>query len=268
MRKSSGRAPVFWPILVVIAGVFLLLNNYLLIDTNVLDYWPVILLLIGLQLLWRGDVAPSWQGQTFGITRGSVQSGTLEISSGEIDVKLDSLTEEGRLIAGQYTARSRPKLQVRNNRAALSMQRGQTWLFSLADWEVSLAQDLPWIIIASAHLGQIDVDMRGLSVRRGYFASGIGNVRLICSELGGGPLVARSTFGDVRIAIPADVPAIIYIEAGPLVRVIRHSRQFLERADQTIITAAYENTDAQAVEITLSSTFGNIHLMQAPSMQQ
>lgn len=265
MRNQSGRAPLLWPLLLVVAGVFLLLNNFLLIDLNVLDYWPIALVLIGLQLLWRGDIAPSWQGQTFGITRGSVQDGALEISSGEIDVKLEALPNNERLIAGQYTARSRPKLSVRNNRASLSMQRGQTWWFSLADWDIGLASDLPWTILASAHLGQIDVDLRGLAIRRGYFASGIGNVRVICSERGSGPIVARSTFGEVRIAIPPDVPAIIYIEAGPLVRVIRHSRIYRELPDQSIVTRAYEETDAPAVEITLSSTFGNIHLMQAPT---
>ena len=265
-NRSTGNAPFLWPLLLVVAGVLLLLNNYLLIDLNVLEFWPIIFILFGLQLILRGDIAPSWQAQTFGITRGSVQSGTIEISSGEIDVSLQALADSGRLIAGQYTARSRPRLNVRNNRAALSMQRGQTWFLSMADWEVELAQDLPWTVLASAHIGQIDVDMRGLAIRRGYFASGLGNVRLICSDRGGGPIVARSTFGDVRLAIPAEVPAIIHIEASPLVRVIRHSRQYVERADHAIVTTAYEQTDAPAIEITLSSTFGNIHLMQAPAI--
>lgn len=264
MRKKSDRAPILWPILLVIAGVLLLLHNYLLIDLNVWEYWPLILVLVGLQLLWRGDIAPSWQAQTFGITRGSVQDGLLEISSGEIDVKVEALQESGRLVAGQYTARSRPSLSVRNNRVTLSMQRGQTWFFSLADWEVSLAADLPWTMLASAHLGQIDVDMRRLIVKRGYFASGIGNVRLVCSERGGGSLIARSTFGDVRLAIPPQVPAIIHVEASPLVRVIRHSRQYRELPDRTVVTTAYHETDAPPLEITVSSTFGNIHLMKAP----
>jgi hypothetical protein len=70
----------------------------------------------------------------------------------------------------------------------------------------------------------------------------------------------------VRLAIPPEVPAIINVEASPLVRVIRHSRQYRELPDRTIITAAYEQTDAPALEITVSSTFGNIHLMQAPAL--
>jgi hypothetical protein len=265
-RRKTGQAPFLWPILLVIAGVLLLLNNYLLIELNVLDYWPVIFVLFGLQLILRGDIAPSWQAQTFGITRGSVQDGVLEISSGEIDVKMQATHDSTRLAAGQYTARSRPRLHVRNNRATISMQRGQTWLFSLADWEIDLARDLPWTVLASAHFGQIEADLRGLAVRRGYFASGLGNVGIICSELGAELIVARSTFGDVRLAIPPDVPAIIHIEASPLTRVIRHSRQYRERPDHAIVTAAYEQTNAPPVQITLSSTFGNIHLMTAPDV--
>jgi hypothetical protein len=251
-------------LVLVAAGILLLLNNYLLISLNVLDFWPVVLIFLGLQLLWRGDLALSWQAQTFGITRGSVQQGALEISSGEIDVRLKALTRPGRLVAGQYTARSRPALNVRNNRASLVMRRGNTWLFSLADWDVGLAADLPWALLVSAHLGQLEVDLRGLEISRAHLASGFGDVRVVCPDRVGGLLFARSTFGDVRLAVPEQVPALIRIQAGLFCRIIRHSRQFHEQADRTIVTPTYEPS-APAIEITLSSTFGNVHLLSAPA---
>src|SRR3989304_4020183 len=119
MDAQPKRAPWLWPLALMIVGVVLLLRNFLLVDVDVTPYWPVLLVALGLQLLWRGDIAPSWQAHSFGITRGSVQSASLEIESGELDVQLRALRKPGRLIAGQYTARSRPGLTARTNHASL-----------------------------------------------------------------------------------------------------------------------------------------------------
>src|SRR5436309_9895137 len=125
-----GRAPLVLPILLVLIGILLLLKNFLLIENvDVLQYWPVVLILAGVQLLIRGDIGITWQAQTFGITRGNVQTASLEASSGELDVKIGALRREGRLVAGQYAGRSRPNLSVRGTTARLTMQRGQTWPF-------------------------------------------------------------------------------------------------------------------------------------------
>lgn len=265
MRSSANQTPFLWPLLLVIAGCLLLLNNFLLVSLDVTDLWPAFLILVGLQLLWRGDIAPSWQAQSFGITRGSVSEGLLEVSSGEIDVKLQASHRTDRLIMGQYTARSRPSLQVRNNRATLRMQRGNTWLFSFADWHVDLSKDLPWSMLVSTHLGQLDIDMRGLQIEHAYIASGIGDIRLICSDCMAGSVYARSALGDVRLAVPEGIPAIIRVQSGALVRVIRHSRRYLEQPDYAIVTEEYE-PEAPAIQITVSSTFGNIHLISVPSL--
>lgn len=265
MRNRSNQTPFLWPLLLVAAGCLLLLDNFLLISLDITDFYPVILIFIGLQLLWRGDIAPGWQAQSFGITRGNVNEGLLEINSGEIDVHLRAAQRDDRLIMGQYTARSRPALNVRNNRAMLRMQRGNTWLFSLADWNVDLSKDLPWSMLVSAHLGQLEVDMRGLQVEHAYIASGIGDIRLICSDCMAGYVFARSALGDVRLAVPEGIPAIIRIRSGPLVRVIRHSRRYLEQPDHAIITEEFD-PESPAIQITVSSTFGNIHLISVPSL--
>ncbi len=219
MNAQTKRAPWLWPLVLIVGSVVLLLDNFLLINVNFASYWPVLLILAGAQLLIRGDIAPSWQSQTFGITRGSVQSATLEIESGEVDVQLQALRKTGRLIAGQYTARSRPALTVRHNHATLSLQRGQSWWLSLADWDVGLAQDLPWGILASSYLGSLDVDLRGLTVERSYVSSGLGDISLICPDHAEGIVFGRSTFGDVRITIPKNSRALITLRTSPLARV-------------------------------------------------
>ncbi len=264
MSTPHKRIIWLWPLILIAGSVVLLLNNFLLIDIDIAPYWPAALVLLGLQLLVRGDIAPTWQAHTFGITRGSVQSAAIEIESGEIDVQLQALRKPGRLIAGQYTARSRPGLVVRNNRAMLSMQRGQTWWLSLADWDVGLAHDLPWEILMSSHLGRLDADLRGLAIARAYISSGLGHVTVACPEQCDQEISARSTLGDVRLSIPPRSRAIIKVNAGPFARVRYDRERFAEIEPGLLVTAHNQDDSSEQrqpdLHIIASSAFGTIQI--------
>lgn len=264
MRSQPKRALWLWPPILIAAGVVLLLDNFLLLEVDLTPYWPILLVVLGIQLLLRGDIGFSWQTHTFGITRGSVQTASLEIESGELDVELRSLRKPGRLIAGQYTARSRPGLTVRNNHATLRMQRGQTWWLSLADWDVGLAQDLPWSLLVSSYLGRLDIDLRSLTIERAYISSGLGNVNVACPDQPAGPVFARSTFGDVRLSIPENCRTMIQVKAGPFARVRTDQSRFVSLKPGTYVTAANGDTlepDMIAdVTVTVQTVFGSIYI--------
>jgi len=258
MRAQSKRTVWLLPLLLIVVGAVLLLDNFLLLDVDLAPYWPWLLVLVGLQVLVKGDIAPSWQAHSFGITRGSVRSGTLEIESGEIDVQIRALRKPGRLIAGQYTARSRPNLTVRNNHATLQLQRGQTWWLSMADWDLGLAGDLPWGLLVSSWLGNLDVDLRGLTLDRAVLASGMGTVTVACPDQSSGPISARSTFGDVRVNVPDEMRATIIVKAGPFARVHVDSRRFEKAGDRRYVMLSDENSPQMPLEITVSTVFGTI----------
>lgn len=260
MRAQSKRTVWLLPLLLVSVGMILLLDNFLLIDVDLAPYWPWLLVLAGLMVLIKGDIAPGWQAHSFGITRGSVQSGTLEIESGEIDVQIRALRKPGRLIAGQYTARSRPGLAVRNNHATLRLQRGQTWLLSLADWDLGLAGDLPWGLLASSSLGNLDIDLRGLLIERAVVASGMGAVTVVCPDRAGGPVTIRSTFGDVRVAIPEEMRASVTIKAGPFARLRIDERRYEALDDNRYFTREAGVTSPATIEVTISTVFGTIYV--------
>jgi Domain of unknown function (DUF5668) len=260
-----GRTPIIVPILLVVVGILLLLKNFLLLENvDILQYWPVVLVLAGIQLLTRGDIGITWQAQTFGITRGNVQTAALEASSGELDVKVRALRREGRLVAGQYTGRSRPNLNVRSNHARLTMQRGHTWPFSLADWEIGLAKDLPWELLISAHLGELDIDLRGLQVEQVNAATGIGDLRLVVSdvEVDGrrGDVRAYSTLGNVTLVIPAEVEAVIRVESKPMARLQIDESRFLMLEPGVYATLGYEHS-LMPINAEVMSTFGTVRLM-------
>ncbi len=260
-KQASSRQGLFiwlWPLALVAFGVALLLHNYLLLDFDVAQLWPVVLIAFGLQVLVRNDLGISWAGQTFGITRGSVQAGTLHAASGELDMSVRALSQPGRLIAGQYTARSRPRLTTENDRAILNMQRGQTWLLSLADWELDLAHDLPWHLLLSSFLGEIRADLRGLIIERAHIATGLSDIHVVASDYPGGSLSLHSTLGDIHVTLPDGIEACVTVQGSPLFNVHLQSDR-LVRDGNRLVTAGYTSAN-EPLEITVRGTFGDLFL--------
>jgi hypothetical protein len=261
----SSRPNYIVPLVLIGAGILLLLNNFLLLKSEALTrFAPVLLVLVGLQLLLRGDLGLTWQSYTFGITRGNVQTASLEAVSGELDIKVRALRREGRLIAGQYTGRSRPTLALRGEHAHITMQRGQTWPFSLADWEVGLARDLPWTLLVSTHLGEIDVDLRGLYIDEAHVAAGLGDVRVTLSDVmpEGDSYGVRvcATMGNITLVVPQQVEAVIVVRSKVTGHLNIDETRFLMIEPGIYATLGYQRSATPAA-VELSTTFGTVRLV-------
>lgn len=108
-RRKTNRAGglILWSLLLIVIGIVLLLDNFLLLgDFNAVALLPLVLVVIGAQILLRGDLAPNTDARRFGITRGSVEAATLEINSGEIDVDIRALSSDFRLRDGHQDRKS------------------------------------------------------------------------------------------------------------------------------------------------------------------
>ncbi|HEX2619917.1 MAG TPA: hypothetical protein VHL11_07215 [Phototrophicaceae bacterium] len=256
---NESRGPVLLPLLLVVVGVLLLLHNFLLLgDFNVVELLPLVLVVIGAQVLLRGDIFAGGV-KTFGITRGSVESGTLEISAAEIDVDMRALQREGRLIAGQFAAESRPQLQVDGNHATLRFLRSDTPWYAFADWQIALARDLPWQIFISTHLGQVNADFAGLIMQEALIATGLGDIRLVCPQEALGTIQVRSALGTIHIVTPPGYASRI---------MAKNTRTFGVKFDETrydqVEAGVYEaldaDDDAPLIKIQISGTFGDAYL--------
>lgn len=260
MEAKQSRGPWLWPLALAVIGVILLLDNFLLLgDFNAALLWPLLLVVLGAQILLRGDFLPSSAARTFGITRGSVEAATLEISAGEIDVNLRALQREGRLIAGQYAAQSRPQMNVNETRAHLKMERAATSWLSFADWEMGLAQDLPWQVLISTHLGQVNVDLSGLIVENAVIATGIGDLRVVCPYEALGPLRLRSALGHIQLIVPHGYQAQISAHGGRFSRVHADENRYFE-PEPGLFIARDADEAAPLLEIQVENTFGDIYL--------
>lgn len=260
METRPSRGPWLWPLALVIIGVLLLLDNFLLLgDFNPTLLWPLILVAIGAQVLLQGDFLPMHQGKTFGITRGSVEAAALEISAGEIDVNVRSLRREGRLIAGQFAADSRPVMQVQDTQAYIKMDRAATPWLSFADWEMGLARDLPWQIFITTHLGQVQMDLSESIVQAVTVGTGFGDIRLTCPYECLDSIHLHSTLGTVQVITPH----------GYQTRIVAHENAFFgvhadpnryTQIEPGIYNAQDADDHAPLVEIQVSGTFGDAYL--------
>ncbi len=257
-RKTG--TPWLWAVILVIVGVVLLLDNFLLLgDFDASTLLPLLLVVAGAQILIRGDLLPSSEPQSFGITRGSVESGTLEISSGEIDIDVRALHREGRLIAGQFAGSARPQLDVQDTYAHIRLDRSDTGWLSFNDWRVGLAADLPWQVLVSTSLGQVNADLSDLIVHDGYIATGIGDIRLAAPREALGPLYVRSTLGNIHINTPLGCNVRIVINGGWMFRV-KHNIYRYENPETDVYVSVDPAVGSPLVEIHISGTFGDAYL--------
>lgn len=260
MRVRGSRGLWLTSLVLIALGILLLLNNFLFLGGfNLASLAPLVLVVLGALILLRGDIVPGREARSFGITRGSVQSATLEISSGLIDVSARALGREGRLIAGQYAFDSRPGLEVQNAHAHLRLDRAATPFWSFANWDVGLARDLPWGLYVSTHLGQIDLDLSGLTMQRAIFATGIGDIRVVCPSVAAEPLFIRSALGHIRVLTPTGVATRIRVDGSRLMRLHVDEARYEFGEDETYYSRDAA-PDAPIVEVVVQGTYGDAYL--------
>ena len=260
MQAGRSHGPLVWPLMLAIIGLILLLDNFLLLgEFDPMLLWPLVFVVLGAQILLRGDILPGSQTQTFGITRGSVEAGVLEISAGEIDVVVRSLQREGRLIAGQYAAQSRPQMQVQDTFAHIKMNRAATPWTSFSNWEMGLARDLPWQVYISTHLGQVNTDLSTVIVQDAVVATGLGDIRFICPYEVLDSVHLRSAVGSIQVVTPVGHRAIITAHESRFFGVHVDFDRY-EQLEDGVFASRNADEDAPDVHIQLSGTFGDAYL--------
>jgi hypothetical protein len=170
-----------------------------------------------------------------------------------------ALQQEGRLIAGQFASNARPALRVNETHTYLKMDRASTPWLSFADWEMGLARDLPWQILISTHLGQVNVDLSGLIIQEVGIGTGFGDIRLVAPLEALDEIKIRSTLGNIHVITPVGHRTRIIVETGRLFKVHADKRRYAET--ETGIFEAYDaEENVPQVVIHVNGTFGDAYL--------
>ena len=263
-RSTPRREPLslLGAVALVALGLVLLLNNFLLLgEVQLGSLWPLSLVALGLLVLVRGDVASNGQARRFSITRGSVQSATLEISAGDVDITLMALPAEQqeRLVVGSYAPTARPSLLVNDAHALVRMDRAEVGWNSLIDWEARLVQNVPWGIYVSTSTGQQIIDLSDLVLAEAHLASGIGAIRLTLPRefLEGAQVRVRINLAALTISTPPGVRVLVQTQ-GRFLRLNADPERYQQTSEgwQSLADEAMPLLRAQ-----ISGTFGDVRLV-------
>ncbi|MFZ4826371.1 MAG: hypothetical protein ACOYLB_03360 [Phototrophicaceae bacterium] len=263
--KPSTAEPFILPFVITLIGLALLLDRFLFFpNINLLSLTPLLLVMIGGVLLFQGDFVPDNATRAFGITRGSVQSATLELNSGEVDVVVGTLDRTDRLIAGQYARSARPLLHVDEARAHtyLRMDRATTYWSNTASWEIGLATDLPWQPVISTNMGNVALNLHGVIVDGGVVASGIGDIQLVCPSETLRPLTLISQMGKIHVTCPIGSAVEVSIQGTGFSRV-RVDQQGYEQVHAKQYRTVDAVADAPVVQLIVKTTFSDVYLTRA-----
>ncbi|GAB1420869.1 hypothetical protein MASR2M15_09950 [Anaerolineales bacterium] len=262
-NKRAGGSFLI-PGLLILIAIILLINNFLLLSNfNILSLLPLALVILGLIIFVRGDLTLSTESRTFGITRGSIQSATIEMNSGEVDVSISSLPNDnqGRLIAGQYAVKSRPQLKVQDTYAHLIMNRFATNQITLADWEFGLANDLPWELLLNAGIGQLEVDCGNLILGGAKIFTGIGDIHFVSPPESLETIQIHSVTGTIRFATPADYRTRILIKPSFRFFSTHVNQERYQQLDNHLYESLNPHPDAPLVEVEISGYLGDVFLI-------
>ncbi|MCS6834524.1 MAG: hypothetical protein NZ750_00715 [Anaerolineae bacterium] len=243
-------------------GLVLLLNSFMLLgEVQLGSLWPLALVGLGLLVLVRGDLAPNDQTRRFSITRGSVQSATLEISAGDVDVTLMALPveQQERLVVGSFALAARPALSVNDTHALVRMDRAEVGWNSLAEWEVRLAQNVPWVIYTSTSTGQQIIDLSELVLAQAHLASGIGAIRLVLPRefLEGAWVQVRVNLAVLTISTPLGLRVLVQAQ-GRFLRLNADPARYQLTAEGWRSSA---DETLPLLRVQISGTFGDVRLV-------
>jgi hypothetical protein len=260
--KGSGmverRPGLFWPLLLIAVGGVVLLNNFGLLPAGLwqalLELWPVVLILIGLDMLFGRRTGGSVAGVLAlgslvvagalvwsairasqlppGTTHTTAQSlngaGRLsvdiEFAAGELNVAAlgpSDYAMEGRLqhAAGQ-SLRQYYSVQESVGRLRLVQQSDPLLVPFLAgrqttaDWELAFMPGLPITLAVDTGAALASLDLSGLDLAGLTLDTGVGQTRVAFPARGSVNAAIHTGLGATELTLPAGLPTRITVRSG------------------------------------------------------
>ena len=215
-----SRNSIFWGIILIILGTFIILNNFGYLNFN---FWmvlgPLMLILFGIWVLIGPWVNKS-DSETAVVPLGQYKKAALQFNfaAGKLRIegisKLDSLLE-GELSGGFDLVHSTKgeievvKLDLKPFFVPI------VWIPSGIDWNIKLNDSIPLSLDLKTGATDTYVDLTGLKIEKFELGTGASSTTIVLpSVAGSGKYVIKSGLAAVNVRIPQGVAARIRASAG------------------------------------------------------
>ncbi len=291
--RSTGRGTIVWGLLLIVAGLIWLLNNlgYLPGDfwRTLWRFWPVILILVGLEVALRGFsnrvavpllllavvavaagvvvVAPTLPPEglvadSFRQEMGALDQALIELEIDNGDMSIDGSVARGLLASGQLDHASSIAIQKEYAEAA---GRGTLKLFDRYeaffafflgdrrnDWALQLSPDIPLDLRLTGDDSHLNLRLEGLDLRTlsGELDDCSGEVRLPATD----GLQASLTLSDsaLTVIVPPAVGARVMVELDDSQLEIDSSR-FVQTNQGEYLSQDYEQAESR-LDLTIEAS--------------
>ena len=294
MPEERARR-LFGPALLILVGVALLLQQlgvWTISWARLLPWWPLILILLGADILLSRTRAGRWaylllvvaavtlmllaappsrvpreyEQETVAYPLESWREATVRVQMGVGRLVVSALEGSDDLMRADITHdRSRSSvmssLDRLGDRAVIELKSTAAaldpTLAAISDvWEVRLSPELPLTLEIEGGVSRSEINLTGLSLARLDLNVGVGDVQVTLAERAPYEAEIHGGVGRLVVTVPADSPARIRVDEG-LGSVDVGAG--LRREGNSFVTASY-HSDQPAIEVNLEGGIGAISL--------
>jgi hypothetical protein len=237
--KTAARRRNIYPIsaLVLIGlGMILLADHLELLPAGWASFWPVLLILGGLFVLFTGRTAVGLPLPAFAIERGAYETAQLWLDSGLADVRLEAFAGSTQLAVGQFPDYAGPRLRAEGSQAQLILDHRASMPFLVGGWTLSLVKTLPWSLTVRSQVGHCQLNLRDLNITDLRLASMVGDIDLTLPANGEGEMELSLTFGDLILRVPEEMGVKIRLNASRLVNLRLENQRFIQTSADEWVT--------------------------------
>ncbi len=233
--ERQVRRHRLWALVFLLVGVVLLAANLNLLPPDaqrVVGWaWPGLVVLAGVWVLLAGRSRAEAAEPTFALDRAGYTAGELLVNTGAADLRVGALAAADHLALGQLPTPRGPALTTVENMVRLHLTpRLAVPLLAGQAWSIDLAPDLPWALRWQSSLGDLTLDLRGLTVTTAHLRSAVGQVDLTLPARGQADLHVRLGLGNLTVRVPEAMAVKVKVNRGRLATVRPDGRRFVELA--------------------------------------
>jgi hypothetical protein len=241
------RQGIAWPILLIGAGVFLLLNNFgpqvWISWTQLIQLWPILLIAAGIDLVFKGDSI--WYtiggviltlmliGGSVWIVRSGFQVAAdyteireifsdeveqmdLDLSLGAGELILGSDTPDGVLVFGSLTPdKYIDQISTKAGKIIYELEHSEPGFYPhTARWELDLTDDLVADLAVNNGAGEMILSLEAMNLVSLDVKQGVGRMVVHLPEMDSDQVLISQAVGTIQIQIPKNTQVAVDAKNG------------------------------------------------------
>lgn len=202
--------PVFWPLLLIAVGVIFLLSNLGLLSFDpwqLWRLWPVILVVIGLDILLEVALRRGRPAETISIDQGALSEARVSVEFGAGELRMGAGAPAGKLLEGEFSDGA--EYQVRTSEVRLYGSRDWSWWgWRGRTWDVRLTREIPLGLRLQLGACQARLDLSDLRVTNVTLETGAADTSIrFPSAAGMTRAKVKAGAAQVTLSVPEGVAA-------------------------------------------------------------